>query len=83
MAAMPDRRTLYDDWKARREQLARLPYCAGDHRAVESRVLEYLLRRYRDTPEGARPARFPLTTEIYVNHRAIVVLHHLGGGRTC
>ncbi len=78
---MPDRRTLYDDWKARREQLAQLPYPAGDHRAVEAHVLDYLLQRYQDTPEGARPARFPLTANLYVNHRAIVVLHHLGGGR--
>jgi hypothetical protein len=81
MAAMADRRTLYDDWKARREQLARLPYLAGDHHAVEAQVLDYLLRRYQDTPEGAQPARFPLKKDVYVNHRAIVVLHHLGGGR--
>ncbi len=78
---MPNPRTLYDDWKARREQLAQLPYSAGDHHAVEAHVLDYLLQRYQNTPEGARPARFPLTPDIYVNHRAIVVLHHFGGGR--
>ena len=75
---MPDHHTLYDDWKARREQLASLPYWAGDHRDIEAHVLDYLLRRYRDAPEGTRPARFPLATDIYINDRAIVVLHHVG-----
>ena len=78
VTAMPDHHTLYDDWKARREQLASLPYWAGDHRDIEAHVLDYLLRRYRDAPEGTRPARFPLATDIYINDRAIVVLHHVG-----
>ncbi len=78
---MVDRRTLYEDWKARREQLAGRPYRSGDRHAVEAQVLDYLIRRYRDTPEGARLARFPLTSDIYINHRAIAVLHHLGSGR--
>jgi len=77
---MPERRTLFEDWVARREQLAKLPYGSRDHYTVEAHVLDYLLRRYRDTPEGAQPARFPHTTGTYINHRAIAVLHHLESG---
>lgn len=73
-------RTLCEDWEARREHLGRGPRQAGDFHAVEIRVLDFLLRRYRDLPEAARPARFPLDTGVYVNHRAMVVLRHLGGG---
>lgn len=80
MTAIPERRTLHEDWEARREQLAQLPYWAGDYHAVEVQILDYLLRRYRDTPEGNRPARAPLAHGVYVNHRAIVVMRHLGGG---
>jgi len=72
------RRTLYEDWEARREHLGRGPREGEGSHAVEMRVLDYLLRRYRDLPEAVRPARFPLDTEVYVNHRAMVVLRHLG-----
>jgi len=72
--------TLYDDWRARREHLATLPYWAGDYHAIEMRLLDFLLQRYRDSPEAARPARFSLKKDVYVDHRAIVVVHHLGGG---
>ena len=41
---MSNPRTLYDDWKARREQLAQLPYSAGDHHAIEAHVLDFLLQ---------------------------------------
>ncbi len=74
------RLTLYDDWRARRRRLAGLPCRPGDYRAVELRLLDYLLRRYRDSPEATREARFSLTKDVYVDHRAIVVVHHLGGG---
>jgi len=76
---MPILPSLYDDWKARREQIAWLKHGVRERRAVEGQVLDWLLRYYRDSPEAARPARFPLKTEAYVNHRAIVVHHHLGG----
>jgi hypothetical protein len=75
------RPTLYDDWKARREHLAGLADLSDESRAVEAAVLDFLLRRYRDTAEGTRPARFALQRKFYINHRAIVVLHHLAGGR--
>ena len=80
MATDPNVRTLYDDWQARRQRLERMPGEEADYRAVEIRLLDYLLRRYRASPEAARPARFPLPTGLFVNHRAIVVHHHLGRG---
>jgi hypothetical protein len=80
MAPTASRITLYDDWRARREHLATLPYRTGDYHAVEMRVLDFLLERYRDSPEAARPARFSLKEDVYFDHRAIVVVHHLGGG---
>ncbi len=76
----PSTRTLYDDWLARRAQLAEAGGGEADWRAVELRLLDFLLRRDRDSPEAARPARFPLRSGLFVNHRAIVVHHHLGRG---
>ena len=73
-------RTLYDDWQTRRRRLAETAGGEADRRAVELRLLDYLLRRYQGSPEAARPARFPLPTGVFVNHRAIVVHHHLGRG---
>ena len=76
----PNARTLYDDWQARRARLAGTAGEAADFHAVELRLLDYLLRRYQGSPEAARPARFPLATGVFVNHRAITVHHHLGHG---
>jgi hypothetical protein len=42
--------------------------------------LDYLLLRYRNSPEANRPAMFPLSKDTFINHRAIVVHHHLGQG---
>ena len=76
----PNVRTLYDDWQSRRRRLAETASGDADYRAVELRLLDYLLRRYRGSPEAARPARFLLPTSVFVNHRAIMVHHHLGRG---
>jgi hypothetical protein len=76
--------TLYEDWEARRQQLAEAPQPLGQHREVMLRILEFLITRYRDSPVAERPARFPLQAELMVNERAIVVHHHLKpteGGR--
>jgi hypothetical protein len=80
MVTDPKERTLYDDWKARRERLAHVSSGAAGYRAIEMRLLDYLLRRYEASPEAARPARFPLLTSVFVNHRAIIVHHHIGRG---
>ncbi len=73
MTTDPTARTLYDDWKARRERLAHASGGAAGYEAVEMRLLDYLLRRYQASPEVARPARFPLPPTVFVNHRAIIV----------
>ncbi len=76
----PKARTLYDDWKARRERLAHASGGAAGYEAVEMRLLDYLLQRYQASPEVARPARFPLPPTVFINHRAIIVHHHLRRG---
>jgi hypothetical protein len=79
----PKARTLYDDWQVRRARLADVAAEGGgpaDYHVVELRLLDYLLRRYRGAPEAARPARFPLSTTVFVDHRALTVHHHLGRG---
>ena len=60
MVTDPKARTIYDDWKARRQRLADASTGAAGYQAVEMRLLDYLLRRYEASPEVARPARFPL-----------------------
>jgi hypothetical protein len=80
MVIDPTAPTLYDDWKARRARLAEAPGGDADCRAVEMQLLDYLLRRYEASPEAARAARFPAPMCVFVDHRAIVVHHHLGRG---
>jgi hypothetical protein len=64
--------TLYDDWLARR---ARLREYHGEREpivAVQLRVLDYLIDRYRDDAAALEPAAPPLDV-VYVNERAIIV----------
>lgn len=51
------------------------------YRQMQLQLLDYLIRRYGDSPEAARPARFASSCEFYCNDRTIVVHHHLGRGR--
>ncbi|HLX61051.1 MAG TPA: hypothetical protein VKX17_07190 [Planctomycetota bacterium] len=69
-------RTLYEDWKLRRGQLDTAE--ALPHFGEQARVLDFLLARYADDPVSREPARFPLSSEMYLDSRAIVVHHHLG-----
>jgi hypothetical protein len=73
--------TLLDEWLWRRDALSLSP--GGDAQLVNAqlRVLEYLINRYRDAPEAQRPAPARPAPELQVNHRAIVVLHHIWNGR--
>ncbi|HVA51635.1 MAG TPA: hypothetical protein VNH11_35165 [Pirellulales bacterium] len=48
---------------------------------MQLQVLEYLIRRYADSPEAARPARCASTAAFYSNDRLIVIHHHLGRGK--
>jgi hypothetical protein len=73
--------TLYEDWQARRGRLAVVVERLGPHAAIELRVLDYLLRQYRDSPDAAQPARFPIRTRLVVNERAVVVHNHLAQGQ--
>ncbi len=69
--------TLRDDWQERRAFLARAD---RDSEWVDTqlRVLDFLLKRYGDSPEAGRPAQFPRPSAIYINQRAVLVHHHLG-----
>jgi hypothetical protein len=44
-------------------------------------VLDFLIRRYADSPEAARPARSDSTAAFHSNDRLIVVHQHLGRGK--
>jgi hypothetical protein len=80
MVLAPKLCTLYEDWSARRRRLEYQTGGIAAYRAAEMQLLDFLLRQYRDSPEAARPAQFPLATATFCNHRAIVVHHHLGRG---
>ena len=73
--------TLLEDWQARRHRLLNLPEPGGQLVALHVQVLEYLITRYEDAPEAARPARYPLEPSLYVNDRAIIVHHHIWQGK--
>jgi hypothetical protein len=73
---------LYDDWQARRMQLTGIEREMPEYHATEIRLLDYLLQRYKGSPEAARPAMFPLPASALIDRRAIVVHHHLRGGAT-
>ena len=65
----------------------------GGSNSLSSRIRPAIIAPWRPTswitfysgtkirPRVPGRRRFPLTANLYVNHRAIVVLHHLGGGR--
>jgi hypothetical protein len=73
--------SLYEDWQARRSRLAALVGQLGPHVTIELCVLDFLLRQYRDSLEAAKPARFPVRSQLVVNERAAVVHNHLAQGR--
>jgi hypothetical protein len=81
MLAMSDERTLAEDWFVRRQRLMMSQTVSEQHRRMQLQVLDYLIRRYGDSAEAARPARFASTAEFYSNDRAIVVHQHLGRGK--
>ncbi|HQU45016.1 MAG TPA: hypothetical protein PK867_19525 [Pirellulales bacterium] len=81
LASAAEARTVLDDWLVRRQRLAASESIREPHRRMQLQVLEYLIRRYADSPDAARPARCPSTAAFYSNDRLIVVHHHLGRGR--
>lgn len=81
MLALADERTLVEDWLVRRQRVAASVTMPEQHRQMQLQLLDYLIRRYGDSPEAARPARFGSSFEFYSNDRTIVVHHHLGRGK--
>lgn len=73
--------TLYDDWQTRRDRLSSSTEAGRLRAAPQLKVLDYLLRRYRGTNEGKRPARFCLRSNFSWNDRRIVVHQHLSRGK--
>ena len=81
LASAAEVRTVIDDWLVRRQRLAASETVPEQYRQVQLQVLEYLIRRYGDSAEATRPARFASTDTFYSNDRLIVVHHHLGRGK--
>jgi hypothetical protein len=73
--------TLYDDWQRRRTRLERVGGADNPLQVPHVKVLDYLLSRYGGSPEGQRPARFRLHTQLHWDDRRILVHQHLGGGK--
>jgi hypothetical protein len=70
--------TLSQDWQLRRQRLeAETSHADPALLQAQLRVLDYLLKKYADAPDGARPARFPAHGQLDLRRRAIVVHFHL------
>ena len=74
-------RTLLEDWQARRARLADAALPPSPRATSHARSLDYLIRRYQDSPEAAQPARFSPKTPLRVDDRAIVVHDHVWEGK--
>jgi hypothetical protein len=70
-----------DEWRWRRDVLTRSRDNASRLVGERLRVLDYLINRYRDSPEAQRPVSVRPKPDFQVNDRAIVVLHHIWNGR--
>lgn len=81
LASAAEARTVLDDWLTRRQRLSASETVPEPIRRTQLQVLEYLIRRYADSPQAARPARWPTAAPFYSNDRRIVVHHHLGRGK--
>lgn len=79
MCASPTTKTRLEDWQDRRKYLESLGG-TSPNKAAQIKVLDYLIKRYRDSESAHVPARFPLRTDLYWNDRRIAVHHHLGHG---
>jgi hypothetical protein len=73
--------TLLDEWQWRRDCLSRGVSSTTFFCAEQIRVLDFLIRRYRNSPEAQKPAPARLEAELCVDDRAIVVLNHLWKGK--
>ena len=81
LASASEARTVLDDWLVRRQRLTTSETIPEPIRRSQLQVLEYLIRRYADSPQAARPARAPTAATFYSNDRRIILHHHLGRGK--
>ena len=81
MHAEPTSPSLLEDWEFRRKRLEYRAVQPEQYRQLQIRVLDYLIDRYRDSPEAARPARSPCRSDLFFDGRAIVVHHHVWRGK--
>ncbi len=77
MHAEPTGPSLLEDWQFRRKRLEYQALQPEQYRQLQIRVLDYLIDRYRDSPEAARPARSPGRSDLFFDGRAVVVHHHV------
>ncbi|MHC4403670.1 MAG: hypothetical protein ACYTG0_28775 [Planctomycetota bacterium] len=73
--------TLLEDWRARRDRLAGGSRADEPYARLQVQILDYLIDRYRHSPEAARAARRPVRQALFVNDRAIVVNDHIWEGK--
>lgn len=73
--------TLLEEWRARRDVLTRGQGATSPFAKERARVLDFLIRRYADSPEAQRPAPVRSQADFEINQRAIIVLHHRWAGR--
>ena len=81
METAATQRTLLDEWQCRLDLLSRRQGDAAPFAKERARVLNFLIQRYRKSPEAQRPAPPRPKLDFQVNQRAIVVLHHIWEGR--
>src|SRR5262249_52115629 len=69
-----ERRTLYGDWKLRREHLGNSG--PAPHVMEQLKVLDDLLNHHKDDPTALEPALSALPDEMFPNSRAIILRYH-------
>jgi hypothetical protein len=68
---------LLEDWELRRKRLEHQAVPPEPYRRLQIRIFDYLIHRYRASPEAAGPARAPCRSDLFLDRRAIVVHHHV------
>ncbi|HLX62055.1 MAG TPA: hypothetical protein VKX17_12305 [Planctomycetota bacterium] len=71
-------RTLYEDWKLRRERLAQP--ASPPHVAEQARVFEFLMQRFEGNALALAPVRFELSLDALVKTRTVLLHHHMALG---
>ena len=75
--------SLYEDWRQRRQRLSIDAESNQEDLAAQIRVLDFLLKTYKNSSDAAEPARYPVQSDVMFNERAIIINHHLGARRVC